>query len=262
LFIGSLLLSIATTAYSQTVKLHVPIVAESPLQHFFFHELLKTALLEAGHTPELIIKKYPQKRTIKQLDNGILSIYWMVASTQREKKYIPIKINLTNQLIGKRILFIKHGEQAKYDQIKTLEDFRNLNLVGGMGQNWFDAQVWKTNNLKYEEKVGNWKAIFKMIPRNHSYNYFARGINEIVSESLRYPALDIEKNLVFIYDSDFQFYLNKEGINAGKPYQILLTEALQKAQKSGLIDRLVEKYWGNNVNTLNYEQRIKIHLQI
>ncbi len=240
-----------TTAYSETIKLHIPIVEDTPQLHLFYHELLKTAIKEAGHTPELIIKKYPQQRIKKLMDNGVLSIYWMVESTERGQKYIPIEVGLTNGLIGKRILFIKQGEQPFYDQVKTLEDFRNLNLIGGMGKNWFDAKVWQVNNLQYKEQEGNWKSIFKMIPRDRTYNYFSRGLNEIITESQQYPELDIEKRLVFIYDRDFRFYLSKEGINTGKPYQTLLTEALQKAKESGLIERLVRKYWANDFEALN-----------
>jgi len=248
-------------SYSQTIKLYIPIIEESPQLHLFYHELLKTAIIEAGHIPELIIKESPQKRIKKQLENGDLSIFWMFESAPRNNKYIPIKVGLTNGLIGTRILFIKRGDQAKYDQVKTLEDFRNLNLIGGMGINWFDAQIWKKNNLQYKEKEGSWKSIFKMIPRNRDYNYFARGINEIVAESKQYPQLEIEKKLVFIYDCDFIFYLSKEGAHPGYIYHEILVDALQKAKESGLIEKLVKKYWGKDFQTLNYDKRIKIYLQ-
>ena len=260
--IGSIILLITTKAFSETVKLTIPTISEIPKQKEFFHELLATALKESDHIAILTNKNYPQKRIIQQLDSGNLSLFWMISSKERDEKYIPIKVNLTQQLIGKRILFIKHGDQHLYDNVKTLKDFKNLDLIAGMGANWFDAQVWKTNDLGYKEKEGNWKSIFKMIPRGHSYDYFARGINEIIHESEQYPDLDIEKNLVFIYDRDFQFYLSKTGINAGKPYQKILTEALQKAEKTGLINRLVEKYWGSNLKQLNYEQRTKIYLSL
>lgn len=261
LSIGLLFLILSLNSHSQTVKLYLPIVEETPLQHLFFHELLKTAITEAGHTPELIVKKYPQKRIKKLIDNGSLSLFWMIESAERDKKYTPIKVGLTNGLIGKRILFIKHGEQSKYNNVKTLDDFRNLNLVAGMGKNWFDAKVWKINNLRYKEKEGNWKSIFKMIPRSRSYNYFSRGINEIVTESKQYPDLDIEKNLAFIYDQDFQFYLSNKGIHAGKSQHNLLADALQKAKESGLIKKLVKKYWGNNLQIINFKQRTKIYLR-
>jgi len=262
LWFAPILLFITTKALSETVILTIPTVSEIPRQKEFFHELLTTALLESGHTPILTNKTYPQKRVIQQLDSGNLSLFWMISSKQRDEKYIPVKVNLTQQLIGKRILFIRHGDQHLYDNVKTLADFRNLHLIAGMGMNWFDSTVWKVNGLDYKEKEGNWKGIFKMIPRGHSYDYFARGINEIVSEASQYPDLDIEKNLAFIYERDFQFYLSKEGVNAGKPYQKVLTEALQNAQATGLLSRLAEKYWGNNLKQLNYEQRTKIYLPL
>lgn len=260
--LASIIVSTIPKAFSETVKLVIPTISESPRQKDFFHELLTTALIQSGHTPILINKNYPQKRVIQQLNNGNLSLFWMISSKQRDQKYIPIKVNLTQNLIGKRILFIKQGEQYLYDQVKNLNDFRNLQLIAGMGMHWFDAQVWKANNLRYKEKEGNWEAIFKMIPRNHTYDYFPRGINEIVNESKQYPDLDIENNLVFIYDRDFQFYLSKTGLNAGKKYEKILTEALFQAEKSGLINQLVEKYWGNNLNILNYEHRTKIYLSL
>ena len=181
--------------------------------------------------------------------------------TYSNLKYIPIEVGLTNGLIGKRILFIKSGDQHLYDNVNTLDDFRQLNLVGGIGKNWFDVNVWKANNLQYKEQSGNWKSIFKMIPKGHSYNYFSRGITEIIVESQQYPDLDIEQHLVLIYDRDYRFYLSKNGKNSGEPYRALLSASIKKAKKSGLIDRLVSKYWGSDFETSSYDQRTKIYLK-
>jgi hypothetical protein len=247
-------------AYSDDIHLHIPIMSDTPKQHHYFHELISTALTEIGHNPKLVVNKYPQSRIQALLDTGAVSIFWMVASAERDNRYTPIKVNITNNLIGMRILFIKQGDQPLYDNVKSLEDFRNLNLVGGMGKNWFDAKVWRANNLNYLEHSGAWQFIFKMIPMGRSYNYFSRGLNEILAEAKQYPELAIEKNLALIYDRDFRFYLSKIGPNAGEKYKKILTNALLHAKETGLIDRLVRKYWAKDFETLNYDKRIKINL--
>ncbi len=217
--------------------------------------------MEDGHTPILITSELPHLRVKFYLDIGEISIHWMVESKVRNKKYIPVKVGLTNGLIGQRILLIKKGNQHFYDGVKTLKDFRNLNLVGGMGKDWFDARVWETNRLKYKEHSGNWKAIFKMIPARSVYDYFSRGINEILEEAEQYPDLAIEERLVLIYERDFIYYLSKTGKNAGAKYKDIIEHALIKAKDSGLVERLINKQWTNDFKTLNFDKRIKIHLK-
>jgi hypothetical protein len=252
---------LVSTAYSDVITLHIPIVDDSPHLHFFFHELLNTAIEEVGHTPKLISKKLPQLRIKNNMDQGKISIYWSLETNEANQKYIPIEIGLTRGLIGKRMLFIKKGDQHLYDGVKNLDDFRNLNLVAGMGIGWFDVNIWKENNLKYKESSGNWKSIFKMIPYGRDYNYISRGVNEIVTEEKQYPNLEIENKLVLIYDRDFRFYLSKTGVNAGAKNKDVIELAIKNAEKSGLIDRLVTKYWADDFKVLNYDKRIKINLE-
>lgn len=246
---------------SETIRLNIPIVEDTPNQHHFFHELLKTALEQSGFTPQFHLAIIPQLRIKHYLDSGNISVYWMIESEERNKKHIPIKVGLTNGLIGKRILFIKKGDQHLYDKVNNLDDFRNLDLVGGMGRNWFDVKVWQANRLKYQEASGNWAKIFKLISIGRIYNYFSRGINEILIESKKYPKLAIEQRLVLIYDRDFFFYLSKKGKNAGAKYEKAINSALKKAKSSGLIEKLVEKYWGDDFITLNYKKRVKLYLK-
>jgi len=249
------------TVFSDSLTIHMPIVEDSPTQHKFYHELLESALTAKGHTPKIIAREMPQTRIKRGLDKGALSVYWMVESKERNEKYLPIEVGITNGLIGKRVLFIKKGDQHRYDKVKTLDDFRNLKLVGGMGKNWFDVNVWKANSLEYVEQPGNWKSIFKMIPKGRTYNYFSRGLNEIIAESKQNPDLAIEKNLVLIYDRDFRFYLSKAGENAGRKYFNVISDALKAAQSDGLIEKLVRKYWASDFETLNFDRRKKLKLE-
>ncbi|MCP3921861.1 MAG: hypothetical protein GY714_04670 [Desulfobacterales bacterium] len=134
------------------------------------------------------------------------------------------------------------------------------NLTGCMGKSWFNVNVWKFNKLSYKEIEGNWKNIYKMITTKDNI-YFSRGMNEIVSESKDYSDLLIEEKLVLIYDRDFLFYLSKKDKNAGFKYKNIIEKALNKSKKSGLIRKLVRKYWRSNYKILNYDKRVKLSLK-
>jgi len=249
-----------STVFPREIELHIPTTLESPSLYVYFHELLSASIKEAGHTPKLVVLELPQLRTKEYLNSGEISIYWMIESEERNQRYEPIEVGITNGLIGKRILFIKKGSQSIYNAVKNLEDFRRLNQVAGMGKDWFDSKVWKANKLLYKEHSGLWTSIFKMIPKGRDYNYFARGLNEITEEAKQYPDLEVEKNLTLIYNRDFRFYLSKTGPKAGKKYRNILTQAMKKAKESGLISQLVRKYWASDFEKLNYDKRVKIYL--
>lgn len=262
LIVPTLSLSLfSENALSDLITLHVPIVEESTEQHLFYHELLETAIKEIGHTPKLVAAPLPQLRIKNYLDHGLISLYWMIESAQRNKKYIPIEVGLTNKLIGKRILFIKKSDQHFYQKVQNLQDFRNLKFVATIGKKWFDAEVWKANNLAYNETSGSWKQLFRMTAQGSRQHYFPRGVNEITVEAQQHPDLAIEKRLLLVYDRDFRFYLSKQGENAGGRHKKVLEQALKNARESGLIERLIDKYWGNELIKLNYKKRIKILLK-
>ncbi len=248
--------------YAEQVRLSIPMVTDTPKQHLFYHELLSLAIKEIGHTPIFTVSDIPQLRIRQYLDSGEISIYWMLETPERNQRYIPVEVDITNGLIGQRVLLIKNGDQGLYDQVKNLEDFRNLGLVGGMGAGWFDALVWQTNDLQYREHTGNWTSIFRMTAKGRKFDYFARGVNEITLEHNQHTGLQIESKLLFIYDRDFRFYLSKTGVNSGSKYEAIISLALKTAKESGLIKRLVDKYWSKDIESLNSDKRIKIHLSI
>jgi len=252
---------LVSQSFSKGITLHMASIEDSPKLHLYFHELLKTALSEDGYEVNLITEELPQLRVKYYLDNGVTSIYWLLQSQERDEKYIPINIGLTEGFIGKRIFLIKKGNQHIFDKVKTLDDFRALNLYGAIGKKWFDIKVWKENNLNYIEHRGSWKSIFKILSLRRSYDYFPRGLNEISVEAQEYPDLEIEKRLILIYERDFIFYLSKSGPNSGAKYKDIIGKALLKAKNSGLINRLVKKHWAKDFEKLDYTNRIKIYLE-
>lgn len=260
LILSFALLFNSISASSRELSIVIPKLEDSPELHLYFHHLLKKALIQDGHTPAFNIVNLPQSRAKRYLENGEITIFWMLESEERNRKFVQIDVPLTDGLIGKRILFIKKGTQSNYDDIRSLEDMQQSGFVGLMGEGWIDARVWKINNLKCKEVQGNWDKIFDMVAYGRGHTYFSRGLNEILVEAKDKPELDIEENLVFEYQRDFYYYLSRKGQHAGVQYKDIITRALKRAKESGLILSLVQRYWGSDFKKLHYKERIKIPL--
>ena len=244
--------------WAEKLTLRIPITAETPDTAAFYHELLATALKGFGIDADLKKITLPQARIRASLENSTLDLTWMVESEERNNAYSHLTVGLSNGLIGKRILLIRPGEQHKFNDVQTLAVFRNLKLTGAMGKGWFDAKIWSTNNLKYKEQDGNWRSIYPMLAARRVYDYFPRGMNEIVTESKHYRSLRIESPLVLQYERDFRFYLSEKG----SKHRETLQRALEQAKSQGLIDRLVHKHWENDFLELEMDTRIVIKLAI
>lgn len=249
----------AANEMSRSEALSLTLAATPDGTHAYYHELISGSMKEAGQEVKVRVKKaMPQRRILMLLADGELTLHWMVQTDDRDKKYLPVRVGLTNGLIGHRVLFIPKGSQSVYDAVETLDDFRNLGKIGGFGKNWFDVKVWRHNRLRYFEQDGEWRTLYKKLPLGRDVDYFSRGANEIVVESYLHPDLDVEKNLVLVYDRDFRFYL-KPGADKIRD---MIENAVQKARESGLMDKLIRKHFKEVFEKLNLDNRKRILLDL
>lgn len=224
----------------------------------YYIELTQKALEATGHHVNIETTGIiPQTRAIQMLEDNEVSILWLIQSAERDEQYTPVKVGLTNGLIGHRIFLIPSGEEDAYMNVTNLDDFRSLGKVGAFGKEWFDAKVWAYNDLSYVGIEGEWRVIYDMLAAgNRSIDYFSRGFTEIAVDAAAHPELAIESQLIFIYDRDFRFYLSA----SAAPYKDVLEEALTQAAASGLTDELIRQYWATDLETLNFDNRVKIVL--
>ncbi len=256
LYISLLILILTFSSEIFGITLTLPSFPDG--NHRYYHELLDRSFKNSGYDVTIKnIGQFPHKRILHMLDKGQISIYWLVQKNSRDKRWIPVRVGITNGLIGNRILFITRGTQKLFNNIKNLSDFRKSNLVGAFGKGWFDVGVWKYNKLAYYEVDGNWRNIYNMLKHgNRGIDYFSRGFNEIVQESKFNSSLDIEERVVLVYDRDYQFYLSK----SAEQHRDLLEKVLMKSKKSGLMNKLIRKYWAVDFKKLKFDERLKIKL--
>jgi hypothetical protein len=226
----------------------------------YFFELIKQALEDEGYLVTLndlgIASTQRQK---KHLNQNKTSLIWRLKTPLRDKNFTRVNIGLTKGFIAQRVLLIRENNQHIFNPIKNIQDLQNNHLVAAFGESWFDIAVWQHNNLPYIELLGDRQKIFTMLASGKRHiDYFSRGINEILSETKQYPNLQIEQNLLLCYQNDSYIYVKKDNHQLAE----VLEKALSKAEKSGLLDKLIKKHWGNLKQELQLDSRTKITLDM
>lgn len=248
----------AAVAHAAVVELTLPKV--SGQRHLYFARILEESLRMAGHTPRFrYTQVLPQPRVWAELESGEIDVFWALQTSDRDAKFLAAGSNITGGMYGQRVLVVRKSDLPLYAQTKSLDEFRTLGKIGAFGNGWFDVDVWKSNNLPYVEWSGDWNSAFYGLRRENSgVDYLARSVLE-VQEELRERADDnlaIEPSLLFIYGRDGQFYL-AQGRQA---QQKLIDDALKKAQKSGLLQRITNEYFKKVSSELKLNSRKRLML--
>ncbi|QJB56487.1 hypothetical protein [Pseudodesulfovibrio sp. zrk46] len=237
------------------IKLRMPIYENG--QHEYFFNILTTALKMDGH--EVEIEKFPNLPHLRErsmFDRGQINVLWLISSEERDNKYLSTHVPLTNGLIGHRIMLVNRNQLNTFSRIKSAQQLRTLKLTAGLGTQWFDADIWKFNDLPVLE-LANWRLFYGMLERgDRGVDYFPRGFTEILEEADSYRQLAIEPHLMFVYDRDFVFYVTPSEPNLAE----FITSALTKAKDSGLMDRLIKKHWARTFEVIKPESRTIIRL--
>lgn len=228
-------------------------------QHAYFYDLLISSFAAIGHTLTIqSVRNYPHQRLILMLETGELSAMYLIESAKRNRELVPIEVGLTNKLIGKRILLVPEGNIHQFRDVRTLDDFIQEDRTAGLGESWFDVEVWRHNGLKVEA-FADWTLIYGIVARkDRGLDYFPRGFIEVLGEVALHPEVAVEPHLMFVYDKDFLLYLSPRV----KGLKAVFTRALREARDSGLMDRLLKKHFAHSYAVLKPEQRTIISLAL
>jgi hypothetical protein len=227
----------------------------------YCRQVLEQALALGGH-PVVVreLGSLPMTRLELMLQRGEISALILGPTAERERRFLPVRVDMTDNLVNQRILFIRKGSQALYDPVHGLEDFRRLQQVAGMGAAWADRAIWEANDLSVATIDGDWKRLYRMVASpTRPFDYLPRGAHEIAHEWMQHTELEVERNLVFRYAQDHILYVSPK-----RPeLQRLLQELLPQAQRSGLIRHLAREHFHQVFEPpVNLQQRRSIHLEM
>lgn len=204
----------------------------------YFVRLLRLAL-EASKAPdekiELVFapEVLTQARSIAEVQKGRQnSVFWTVTNKEREQNLHPIRVPLFKGLLGYRMLVIRSQDAASFAQVKTLADLGKFSA--GQGAQWPDTNILLANQLPVVRGVSR-DGLYKML-LGKRFDYFPRGITEIISEGELIPSrgLMIEPRLILHYPSAMYFFVNK----ANRDLAGRLERGLATLVASGEFDRL------------------------
>ncbi|MFY0664800.1 MAG: hypothetical protein JXQ97_09240 [Natronospirillum sp.] len=223
---------------ADTVELHLGGTDEA---FAYSSLLLREALESEGYRVTITrVENVPMSRMEVMMERGDVSAHILGETPERNARYIPVRIGMTDNLVGKRVLFIKPDDQVRFDGVTSLDDMRQRSLVGGLGEAWGDVAIWTTNDLPLYTLSGDWKYLYGMVASGRrGVDYLPRGANEIALEWALFPDLAVEQHLVFEYEKDHILYVTPtdESLHA------LLHEVMARAEASGLIRQIAREFY-------------------
>ncbi|MBW8189862.1 diguanylate cyclase [Neiella marina] len=203
--LGALLLSLSANA-SLAVRYYQPL---NPKDHYPI-DLVEFLLQKAAVDYQLFpiqASDSTEMRQIADLNAGHISFATLATNKRLNQALHPIQYPIFRGLLGYRVFIIRKGEQARFDQVSSLQQLSQF--VAGQGRFWADTQVLKSAGLPLETPV-KYEGLFHMLDGGR-FDYFPRAIHEPISELSARPQLNlaIENNILLIYPQPMMFYTSK-----------------------------------------------------
>lgn len=208
---------------------------KSNVQTDYMNGLLKLALSysDKNYIFSTTSEVYSRPRVVESVKSGVISVMWGGTSEEMERDFIPIRIDAYRGLMNHRLFFIRQGDQARFDNIKTLEDLKQIRL--GQGRSWQDASILESAGLNVV-KTTKKPSLYHMLDGGR-FDAFPRGANEVWTELSAFPdlKLTVEKNLVLIYPLPTYFFVSHK--------DPVLAEDIEFGLESAIKDDAFNKYF-------------------
>lgn len=199
-----------------------------------------------------------QKRVIFQLQqNNSIHIANFAPDKIRESQLLPIRIPVTQGLLGYRVCLIKKGTQSKFDAIKNLKDWQNKGITIGQGKDWPDTKILQANQIPVI-KSSKYTPLFNMLNQGR-FDCFSRSISEVTAEIEKYNYLELmlEKNLLLVYRLPTFFFVSQQNPELAAR----LKRGMQIAYEDGSIQTLIKTHYQSLFAPMNISKRIFISLE-
>lgn len=224
---GILTLAIFVTPHVTAETKTVVTNMKSNVQTDYMNGLLKLALSYSDNKYifSTTTEVYSRPRVVESVKSGVISVMWGGTSEEMERDFIPIRIDAYRGLMNHRLFFIRQGDQARFDNIKTLEDLKKIRL--GQGRSWQDASILESAGLNVI-KTTKKPSLYHMLDGGR-FDAFPRGANEVWTELSAFPdlKLTVEKNLVLIYPLPTYFFVTDKDPQLAKDIEFGLESAIK-----------------------------------
>lgn len=200
---------------------------KSNVQTDYMNGLLKLALAYSDKTYvfSTTSEVYSRPRVMESVKSGAISVMWGGTSEEMERDFIPIRIDAYRGLMNHRLFFIRQGDQGRFDNVKTLEDLKQIRF--GQGRSWQDASILEHAGLNVI-KATKKPSLYYMLD-GERFDAFPRGANEVWTELSAFPdlKLTVEKKLVLIYPLPTYFFVTHKDPELAKDIEYGLESAIK-----------------------------------
>ncbi|MDE1713754.1 transporter substrate-binding domain-containing protein (plasmid) [Chromobacterium amazonense] len=230
-------------AASDTVIVY-PASAPGDMRYEDIRELLQTALqqTEDQYGPfRLEPSKWvmEEDRAQTELRRGDVDVIWTSTSEQRERDFLPVRIDLRKGLLGYRIALIDGRRQSAFDAIQAAADLKHWRI--GQGKDWRDVEVYRAAGIPLV--FGRYQSLFGMLMLGR-FDLYPRSVLEVFDEYRRYfrqyPHLAVEQRLVFYYPWPYYFFCNRANPKLAQRLKL----GLARMWANGSFDEIFWKYHG------------------
>jgi hypothetical protein len=243
-------------AVAEPVRIPMPEVAGDRRSEYA-DQLLQLALSRSGadHRIEYASVPMNQERQVAELEAGrLIDVAPIPASAEREARLLAVRIPVNRGVLGWRLGLIRRGDQARFDQVSTLAQLKQLRI--GQGQGWPDTEILRANGLPVIAGP-SYLGLFEMLQADR-FDYFPRGVTEVWEElENRSAALEVEPRFVLHYPYDAYFMLNRKSTKLAADIE----RGLERAIADGSFDQLFERHFGERLRRARLHERVVIELQ-
>jgi ABC-type amino acid transport substrate-binding protein len=233
--------------------------SEKDSRYLYHWEILKAALektnKEFGPYRMISSKVMTEKRQLSELQEstGEITVMYQVTTQELESTLLPVRIPVDKNFGGYRVMLIRAEDQKKMNDIRTIDDFRELSI--GQGYGWIDVDILKHNGFRIVTG-SNYEGLFKMLA-NKRFDVFSRSAIEVQEEYEKRKAvlkdLRVEDSLLLYFPLPMYFWFtkNKDGSR--------LAQRVEKGMRTmiadGSYDELFKKYHGTKAEKLHLKKR-------
>lgn len=217
---------------------------------YYFSKVLELALTKTASTHgPYQIKLVPvmpiTNRLLREIELGRVDITWMPYNRNAPAHLMPIKIRLLKNLSDHRVFLIRADDQARFSQVKSIEDLRRLR--GGIGSHWPDRSVMEENGLPLVLSLSYFN-LFKMLASNR-FDYYSRGIHQVLPEVSAYAdkGLALERELLLRYENPVYFYVNKSNTLLAERLSLGLKIAMDDGSFDALFHQFENFTWAESM---------------
>ncbi|WP_414828602.1 hypothetical protein [Alteromonas sp. H39] len=176
--------------------------------HNYIVEVLTRALAltEQEYGPFLLVGEQEaavQSRQLRNLEEGVSDIIWMISDRDREQQSRAIPIPIIGGFYGYRVLLVREHDN-RFLRSPKLPELRQL--LYAQGADWPDTRILINNDFNVE--MVTYKAGFRMLQRGF-VDAYPRAVHEALFE-LTQPITDnltIEPYTLMVYPNPLFFYV-------------------------------------------------------